>query len=185
MNDELDAKQSKLNAAKDKVKINESVIHVLEGALEQTNAAYAALVKAGRNKVDAKQAELQAASAGVIQAAANIERFRKLRGDGLISQLDLEREERKYQEDINKEKKAEQEVKEAENELVSKERELEKQLSESQAKIKKALGDVQEAAGDVALAEAEIASHRVKLHALLHRKSSPRLMVASCVSWRI
>jgi membrane fusion protein, adhesin transport system len=163
LNDELEAKQSKLNATKDKVKINESVIHVLEGALEQTNAAYAALVKAGRNKVDAKQAEFSAASAGVIQAAANIERFRKLRGDGLISQLDLEREERKYQEDINKEKKAEQEVKEAENELVSKERELEKQLSESQAKIKKALGDVQEAAGDVALAEAEIASHRVKI----------------------
>lgn len=163
LNEELAAKQGKLQAAKEKEKFAVSNIEVLEDALEQTVFSYKALLEAASNKFKGKVAERDGAAAGEKQSRLNLQRQKELRADGITSQLDYEREQRKYEEDLNKLRKAEEEIKEAQNELVSKEADLEKAIRESQAKINTAKGYVQEAAGEVALAESEMASQRVKI----------------------
>jgi adhesin transport system membrane fusion protein len=163
LNEELVAKQGKLEAARQKEKLAVSNIRVLEEALEQTVSSYKALVEAASDKFKSKVAERNAATAGEHQSKLNLERQKNLRQQGIVSQLDYEKEQRKYEEDLNKLRSAEAGISAAQNELLSKEAELEKQIRESQAKINVAKGYVQEAAGDVALAEAELASQRVKL----------------------
>lgn len=163
LQEELAAKQGKLVAAQQKEKIAVLNIQILEEALEQTTSSYRALVKAANNKFTGKVAERDAAIAGEKQSKLNLTRQAELYRDGIVSKLDFEREERKYQEDANKLRKAEAEIEEAQNELVSKEADLEKALRESQAKINQQKAYVQEAAGDVALAEAEMANQRVKI----------------------
>lgn len=163
LNEELAAKQGKLDAAKQKEKFAVSNIEVLEGALEQTVFSYKALLEAANNKFKGKIAERDGAAAGEKQSKLNLQRQKELRADGIVSQLDFEREQRKYEEDLNKLRKADEEIKEAQNELISKEADLEKAINESQAKINTAKGYVQEAAGDVALAEGEMANQRVKI----------------------
>jgi len=163
LNEELAAKQGKLDAAKQKEKFAVSNIEVLEDALEQTVFSYKALLEAATNKFKGKVAERDGAAAGEKQSRLNLQRQKELRADGITSQLDYEREQRKYEEDLNKLRKAEEEIKEAQNELISKEADLEKAIRESQAKINTAKGYVQEAAGEVALAEAEMANQRVKI----------------------
>ncbi len=163
LQEELEAKKGKLVAAQQKEKFAVMNIRILEEALEQTTSSYRALVKAANNKFTGKVAERDAAIAGEKQSKLNLARQAELYRDGIVSKLDFEREERKYQEDANKLRKAEAEILEAQNELLSKEAELEKALRESQAKINVAKGYVQEAAGDVALAEVEMANQRVKI----------------------
>jgi len=163
LNEELAAKQGKLEAAKQKEKFAVSNIVILEEALEQTVFSYRALLQAATNKFKGKIAERDGASAGEKQSRLNMQRQKELRVDGIVSQLDYEREQRKYEEDLNKFRKAEEEIKEAQNELISKEADLEKAIREAQSKINNAKGYVQEAAGEVALAEAEMANQRVKI----------------------
>ncbi|MGC4006292.1 MAG: hypothetical protein QM811_25500 [Pirellulales bacterium] len=78
LNEELAAKQGKVDAAKQKEKFAVSNIRVLEEALEQTIASYKALVEASNNKFKGANAERDATIAGEKQSRINLQRQKEL-----------------------------------------------------------------------------------------------------------
>ncbi len=155
--------QQKRDASFEKVAQYREQVTAFEEARQRTIDAGARSVDAARQKVAAEEQGLTAAHAAEIQVHKNLERREQLFAEQLVSRLDLEQEQRKYQEATAKEGEAAAKVEAAKAELATKEAELLLKTREADAKVAAALATLRTAEGDVAVAEKELIDNESKL----------------------
>lgn len=164
LNQELQAKEAKLEAAKKKVAAYGEVVLAYTQSLQEALKAAESHVQAAAQKVQAEEAGKIAAAAAEYQSRLDYERKRDLhRNGGLVSALDVEIANRKHQEDIGKLKAADNYVNSAQNELDAKRADLDTKARDGKGKIDTAGATLNEAEGEVELAKGEIANQRIKI----------------------
>jgi len=155
--------QRKQEASRRKVEQYREQVTAFMEVRERTIDAGKQNVEAAKQKVAAEQQALAAALAAELQVRKNLERREQLHAEQLVSRLDLEQEQRKYQEAAAKVGEARAKVEAAEAELETKQAELQLKTREADAKVSSAEAALQTAEGEVAVAEKELTESESKL----------------------
>ena len=154
--------RQKRDASRRKVDEYREQVNAFVEARQRTIDAGVQSVEAAKQKVTAEEQALAAAQAGEVQVRKNLERREQLYADQLVSRLDLEQEQRKYQEAAAKVGEARAKVEAAKAELATKEAELQLKTREADAKVASAEASLQAAEGDLAMAEKELVESESK-----------------------
>ena len=163
LNQERDALQGKYDAARDKSSAYEQQVANLETTRDLAVAAASFRVDMAREKVKSAVASLDAARAALRAAEAQVERYRNLLADGLVSRRDFEVAERDYDVARTSVDSAQATLTASRNELQATEAELARIRAESESRIDSARAALNEARGQAQEALASLAKVEVSI----------------------
>lgn len=163
LNQERDALQGKYEAARDKASAYEQQVSNLETTRDLAVAAASFRVDMAKEKVKSSVASLDAARAAYRAAEAQVERYRNLLSDGLVSRRDFEVAERDYDLARTSVDSAQATLTASKNELQATEAELARIRAEAEARIDSARAALNEARGQAQEALASLAKVEVSI----------------------
>ncbi len=163
LEEQMSALEKKIDAARIKLLAYDSQVLAFEEARLLAIEAAHSHVQVASQKVEASLRAIEATQAAERQARLDLDRRNALHKDGLISTLELEVADRKFQEELAKMRQAKNYLNADRNELDAKEADLKRVGREAQAKIESARAARQEAASDVAVAEQDVSELKVKI----------------------
>ncbi len=158
-----DALEAKLEAARERVQVYQKQVAALSSARDLGVESTGSLAEAAEAEVRSARHGVEAAEAAVDQAQLNFDRQRQLVDEGLASDFDFEVAERVFKQAQAELEQRRQALRASLNEVDARKAEVGKLQTESQARIESARAEEQSAQAEVASEQQQLATLDVRI----------------------